>query len=45
MDLKKILGKKAFISVFITNDRDMKKLNKEYLKIKLKDRQKIMEMI
>ena len=31
MDLKKILGKKAFISVFITNDRDMKKLNKEYL--------------
>ena len=31
MNLKEILGKKAFISVFITNDRDMKKLNKEYL--------------
>jgi probable rRNA maturation factor len=31
MNLKEILGKKAFISVFITNDKDMKKLNKEYL--------------
>lgn len=31
MSLKKILGDKTFISVYITDDKEMKKLNKEYL--------------
>jgi rRNA maturation RNase YbeY len=31
MNLKDILGGKTFISVYITDDKEMKKLNKEYL--------------
>jgi probable rRNA maturation factor len=31
MSIKDILGEKAFISVYITDDKEMKKLNKEYL--------------
>ncbi|MBW6441507.1 rRNA maturation RNase YbeY [Patescibacteria group bacterium] len=31
MNLEKILDKKTFISVYITDDKEMKKLNKEYL--------------
>jgi probable rRNA maturation factor len=31
MSIKNILGEKTFISIYITDDKEMKKLNKEYL--------------